>query len=104
MNYLSAQQVADRLKISCKTVRKYIKRGKLPSVKTGKLRRISEAELEVFIEKRRLRSEMETAYHKQRIELLQKAARVVANWCSKREKLWIEVHQATNPVLSMGRK
>ena len=91
------------MKISCKTVRKYIKRGKLPSVKTGKLRRISEAELEVFIEKRRLRSEMETAYHKQRIELLQKAARVVANWCSKREKLWIEVHQATNPVLSCKR-
>ena len=67
MNYLSAQQVADRLKISCKTVRKYIKRGKLPSVKMLKLRRISEADLEVFIEKRRLRSEMETAYHKQRI-------------------------------------
>ena len=103
MNYLSAQQVADRLKISCKTVRKYIKRGKLPSHKIGRLRRIAECDLEVFIEKRRLRSEMETAYHKQRIELLQKAARVVANWCSKREKLWVEVHQATNPVLSCKR-
>ena len=104
MNYLSAQQVADRMSISIRTIRNYLKSGKLPSHKIGRLRRIAECDLEVFIEKRRLRSEMETAYHKQRIELLQKAARVVANWCSKREKLWIEVQQATNPVLSMGRK
>jgi len=103
MNYLSAQQVADRLRISCKTVRRYIKSGKLPSCKIGKLRRISEADLEVFIEERTFRSEMETAYHRQRLEMLREAAQVMADWESKRKKLWIEEHQATNPVLSCKR-
>ena len=101
MNYLSAQQVADRLLISIKTVRKYIKRGKLPSVKMLKLRRISEADLEAFMEERTFRSEMETTYHKRRIELLQEAARVVANWRSRRKKLWIE--ERTVPVMSCKR-
>jgi len=59
MNYFSAQTVAERLSISIRTVRSYIKNGKLPSVKIGKLRRISEADLEEFIEKRRVRDEAE---------------------------------------------
>ena len=104
MKYLSAQQVADRLLISIKTVRRYIRKNKLPSCKIGKLRRISEADLEAFIEERTFRNEMETAYHKQRCELLQEAAQVVADWRSKRKKLWIEEHRETIPILSMRRK
>jgi excisionase family DNA binding protein len=102
MNYLSAETVAERLSISCKTVRRYLKSGKLPSIKLGKLRRISEADLEEFIEKRRVRDEAETAYYKRKDELLTEAAGVVANWESKRKKLWIETRNV--PVLSMGRK
>jgi excisionase family DNA binding protein len=102
MNYFSAQTVAERLSISIRTVRSYIKNGKLPSVKIGKLRRISEADLEEFIEKRRVRDEAETAYHHRRNELLEEAAEVVADWQSKQKKLWIETR--TVPVMSMGRK
>jgi len=102
MNYLSAQTVAERLSISVKTVRRYLKTGKLPSIKIGKLRRISEDDLAEFIEKRKFRDEMETSYHKQRCELLREAAEVVANWQSKRKKLWIETRNV--PVMSMRRK
>ena len=102
MNYFSAETVAERLSISIRTVRSYIKNGKLPSVKIGKLRRISEADLEEFIEKRRVRDEAETAYYKRKNELLTEAAGVVAKWESKRNKLWIETRNV--PVLSMGRK
>ena len=41
MKYLSAQQVADRLSISVKTVRRYIAKDKIHSVKIGKLRRVT---------------------------------------------------------------
>jgi len=102
MNYISAQIVAERLVISVKTVRRYIKNGKLPSFKIGKLRRISEADLEEFIEKRRVRDEAETAYHHRRNKLLSEAAESVADWQSKRKKLWIETRNV--PVMSMGRK
>ena len=47
------------------------------------------------------RASMEAAFHKQRNESLQKAAQVVADWQSKRKKLWIE--ERTVPVLSSGR-
>ena len=57
MNYLSTQIVADRLSMSCKTVRRYLKSGKLPSLKIGKLRRISEADLEKFIDDRKQRGD-----------------------------------------------
>ena len=99
MNYFSAETVAERLSISIRTVRSYIKNGKLPSVKIGKF---SEADLEEFIEKRRVRDEAETAYHHRRNELLEEAAQVVADWESKRKKLWIETRNV--PVMSMGRK
>ncbi len=104
MKYLSAKHVAERLSISIRTVRNYIKSGKLPSVKIGKLRRIGEDDLDAFIEKRRQRSEMETVFWRQQNELIKEAAQHLANWRSKRKKLWIEEHQATNPVLSMRRK
>ena len=102
MNYFSAETVAERLSISIRTVRSYIKNGKLPSFKIGKLRRISEADLEEFIEKRRVRDEAETEYHHRRNKLLSEAAQSVANWQSKRKKLWIETRNV--PVMSMGRK
>jgi excisionase family DNA binding protein len=102
MNYLSAQIVAERLAISCKTVRRYIKSGKLPSIKIGKLRRISEADLAKFVDDRKHRGEMEAAFYKQKNELLREAAEVVANWQSKRKKLWIETRNV--PVMSMRRK
>ena len=104
MKYLSAKHVAERLSISIRTVRNYIKSGKLASVKIGMLRRIGEDDLDAFIEKRRQRSEMETVFWRQQNELIQEAAQHLANWRSKRKKLWIEEHQATNPVLSMRRK
>ena len=102
MNYISAQLVAERLSLSIRTIRSYLKSGKLPSVKIGKLRRISEADLEKFIDDRKHRGEMETAFYKQKNELLEEAAQVVADWQSKRKKLWIE--ERTVPVMSMGRK
>jgi len=104
MKYLSARQVADRLSISVKTVRRYIAKDKIPSVKIGKLRRIGEDDLDAFIEKRKQRSEMETVFWRQQNQLIQEAAEHLANWRSNRKKLWIEEHQATNPVLSMRRK
>ena len=104
MKYLSAQEVADRLSISLRSVREYIKSGKLPSVKIDKLRRIGEDDLDAFIEKRKQRSEMETVFWRQQNQLIKEAAQHLANWRSKRKKLWIEEHQATNPVLSMRRK
>jgi len=79
MNYLSAQQVADRLSISIRTIRQYIKNGKLPSCKIGKLRRISEADLEEFIEKRKFRGELETLYYKQQYDLIRDAAQTIAS-------------------------
>ncbi len=63
---------------------------------------VYEADLAEFIEKRKVRDEAETAYYKQRNELLTEAAQVVADWESKRKKLWIETR--TVPVMSMGRK
>ena len=101
MNYISAQLVAERLSLSIRTIRSYLKSGKLPSVKIGKLRRISEADLEKFIDDRKHRGEMEAAFYKQKNELLTEAAQVVADWESKRKKSWIE--SRTVPVLSSGR-
>ena len=103
MNYLSAQQVADRLKISCKTVRKYIKRGKLSSHKIGRLRRIAECDLDDFVTGRKHRLDMAAVDNRMRTELVAEAAQHMAEWQSKRKKLWLEEHQATNPVLSCKR-
>ena len=57
MNYLSTKIVAERLSMSCKTIRRYLKSGTLPSLKIGKLRRISEADLEKFIDDRKNRGD-----------------------------------------------
>jgi excisionase family DNA binding protein len=57
MKYLSTEMVADRLSMSPKQIRRYLKSGKLPSLKIGKLRRISEADLETFIDERKQRGD-----------------------------------------------
>ena len=102
MNYLSAQQVADRLSISVKTVRRKIKQNKIPSVKIGRLRRIAESDLDAFVDERKHRSHMEKIFWQQQNQLIKEAAQHIAEWQSGKKKLWIEEHRATNPVLSMG--
>ncbi len=84
MNWLSAQVVAERLSISIRSVRSYIKSGKLPSSRLGRLRRVSEADLAEFMEKRRHRDELETIFHKQQNDLVRDAAEAVADWRSRR--------------------
>ena len=101
-DYLSAQQVADRLNISIRSVRNYIKSGKLKSVKVGRLRRVAEEDLEAFIGRRDQRKEIETYILKQQNKLMREAAEALAEWQSKKKKSWIEEHRKTNPVLSMG--
>ena len=101
-DYLSAQQVADRLNISIRSVRNYIKSGKLKSVKVGRLRRVAEEDLEAFIGRRDHRNEIETYILKQQNKLMLEAAEALAEWQSKKKKSWIEEHRKTNPVLSMG--
>ena len=57
MKYLSTEMVADRLSMSPKQIRRYLKSGKLPSIKIGKLRRIAEADLEKFLDDRKHRGD-----------------------------------------------
>ena len=101
-NYLSAQQVADRLNLSIRTIRSHIKSGKLKSVKVGRLRRVAEEDLEAFIGRRDQRNEIEMFILKQQNKLMREAAEALAEWQSKKKKSWIEEHQKNNPVLSMG--
>ena len=101
-DYLSAQQVADRLNLSIRTIRSHIKSGKLKSVKVGRLRRVAEEDLEAFIGRRDQRKEIETYILKQQNKLMREAAEALAEWQSKKKKSWIEEHRKTNPVLSMG--
>ena len=101
-DYFSAQEVADRLMISIRSVRNYIKSGKLKSVKVGRLRRVAEEDLEAFIGRRNQRNEIEMFILKQQNKLMREAAEALAEGQSKKKKSWIEEHRKTNPVLSMG--
>jgi excisionase family DNA binding protein len=47
------EHVAERLDVSTKSVRRYIDRGELPVHRLGGLIRISEADLQQFLEARR---------------------------------------------------
>ena len=51
--FLSIVQVADRLQLSTKQVRRYIKRGELAHYCIGRLYRICPADLESFLAQRR---------------------------------------------------
>jgi excisionase family DNA binding protein len=50
---LTTEQVSEILQILPKTVREYIRDGKLPASKFGKVWRVSEEDLEQFIERQR---------------------------------------------------
>lgn len=54
-NYYSIQEVADKLKVVYLTVYRWIKSGKLKSVKAGKQHRIKSSELEKFLLKNSVR-------------------------------------------------
>ena len=91
------------MSISIRTIRNYLKSGKLPSCKIGRLRRIAECDLDDFVAGRKHRSDMAAADHHMRTKLVAEAAQHMAEWESNRKKLWVEKHQATNPVLSCKR-
>ncbi|MBC7341606.1 MAG: helix-turn-helix domain-containing protein [Clostridia bacterium] len=46
---LTPEEVADRLIVSPKTIRDWLREGKLKGIKTGKLWRIRECDLETFL-------------------------------------------------------
>jgi len=48
---LTPEEVAERLAIKPKTVRDYLRAGKLPSVKIGKLWRVRESDLQEIMKK-----------------------------------------------------
>jgi excisionase family DNA binding protein len=48
---LTLEEVAQRLKVSVKTIRRWLQQGRLTGIKMGKLWRIRETELEAFIER-----------------------------------------------------
>jgi len=50
-NYLTPEQVAERLQLSIITVKRWLTAGKLPGYKVGRQWRISEQELEEWIKK-----------------------------------------------------
>lgn len=52
---LTVREVAERLKLTEKSVRRYISEGKLPAVKLGRVLRVREADLETFVEERQVR-------------------------------------------------
>jgi excisionase family DNA binding protein len=48
--YITPQEVADRLKVPRRTVMDWIYVGKLPAIKAGKVWRVKEADVVAFIE------------------------------------------------------
>jgi len=50
----TVEEVAERLKLSQKTIRRLIERGDLPAIRFDRVIRIKQADLEAFLEKRRL--------------------------------------------------
>lgn len=48
---LTLGEVAKRLKVSVKTIRRWLQEGRLTGFKMGKLWRVKETELEAFIER-----------------------------------------------------
>ena len=53
MEMLTVREVAQRLKLREYTVRDYIRKGNLPAAKFGRVWRVSETDLEAFIEERK---------------------------------------------------
>ena len=59
-NYLTRNDIAERLQVSVKTVDRWIKSGELPASKLGGSVRVSESDLRVFIAKGRSDHGMQT--------------------------------------------
>jgi excisionase family DNA binding protein len=53
--YLTVQEVADVLKVTRKTVYRWIEAGELPVIQVGREYRITETDLREFVEERRIR-------------------------------------------------
>lgn len=49
MKYLSPEQIAERLNVSSQSVRAWLRKGKLKGVRAGRLWRVLESELEIFL-------------------------------------------------------
>lgn len=54
--FLTAQEIADALKVNIMTIYRYIKAGKLIAYKTGKEFRIKERDFNKFMEKRKVKN------------------------------------------------
>jgi excisionase family DNA binding protein len=55
--FLSLEDVAERLQVSDRTVRRWVKDGKLAAYKPGREWRIRPSDLEEFLESRKVRSD-----------------------------------------------
>ena len=55
--YFTPQEIAEKLKVSINTVRKWYASGKLESTKAGRMVRISEQQLDRFLKQRNSRAE-----------------------------------------------
>jgi excisionase family DNA binding protein len=49
--YLSAEEIAERLNVGPATVRKWLREGKLKGVRAGRLWRVKENDLQAFLER-----------------------------------------------------
>ena len=52
---LTVEQVADYLQLNKLTIYKYIREGRLPAVKIGKVYRVRKPDIEAFLESKRIR-------------------------------------------------
>ena len=55
--YFTPQEIAEKLKVSINTVRKWYASGKLESTKAGRMVRISEQQLDRFLKQRNSRTD-----------------------------------------------
>jgi len=55
---LTVNEVADRVGLHMETIRRYIREGKLPASKFGRVWRVAEEDLKVFIEERKRLKEL----------------------------------------------
>jgi len=53
-SFLTPQEVSDLLQVSVYTVRRWIKQGELPAYKVGRLWRITESDLDKWLEQQRV--------------------------------------------------
>ena len=52
--FLTVEEVADQLRVSTQTVRRWVKEGELPGYRVGRCFRVKRADLERWIEQQRL--------------------------------------------------